>query len=173
VRYEYLGSKTKTPALDNLSLRIRAGSIVVIVGSNGSGKSTLVRLLARISRPTQGEIMIDEHPADAYGVTSLRQAIAILSQDNLIYPFSFKENIGLGCVELRDEMELIQQSAEKGGAWDFIRKLKSGYDTMLDPMTLQQPVREWRQPDHPVFKKMKELDQHLDISGGERQRLVA
>jgi ABC-type multidrug transport system fused ATPase/permease subunit len=86
VRYEYPGSKTNTPALHTLSLSIPAGSVVVVVGSNGSGKSTLVRILSRLCHPTEGEFTIDGRPADAYDTPSLRQAVALLSQDNLIYP---------------------------------------------------------------------------------------
>ncbi|KAH6902078.1 P-loop containing nucleoside triphosphate hydrolase protein [Coprinopsis sp. MPI-PUGE-AT-0042] len=169
VRYEYPGSKTKTPALDNLNFRIPAGSTVVVVGSNGSGKSTLVRILAQLHHPTEGELMIDGHPATAYDISSLRQAVALLSQDNLVYPFSLRENIGLGCSELKDDIQLIEDSAERGGAAEFISKLKSGYDTMLNPMTMTYAINEWKQPDHPVLKRMGDLDQAIDISGGERQ----
>ncbi|KAH6902076.1 P-loop containing nucleoside triphosphate hydrolase protein [Coprinopsis sp. MPI-PUGE-AT-0042] len=173
VRFEYPGSKTKAPALDNLSLTIPAGSIVVVVGGNGGGKSTLVRILAQLYEPTQGRILIDGHPANGYKTSDLRQAIALLSQDNLIYPFSLRDNIGLGCADLKDEMQLIEEAAEKGGAAEFIGKLKSGYDTMLNPMVLAFPYNEWREPDHPILKKMEDLEKIVDISGGERQRLVA
>jgi ABC-type multidrug transport system fused ATPase/permease subunit len=76
-------------------------------------------------------------------------------------------------MELKDDMKLVEESAEKGGASEFIGKLKLGYETVLDPMNDPYAYNQWKQPDHAVFERMRALDRKTDISGGERQRLAA
>lgn len=171
--FEYPGSSKTSKALDSINLSISAGSLVVIVGSNGSGKSTIVRLLSRLFDPTSGQLLIDGVPAQDYKLADVRQASALLSQENKIYPLTFAENIGLGCLEFKDNMELIKQAAEQGGAADFISKLETGYDTRLDQNAQSWGMNLYGKEDHPLHKKMNELQKSAKISGGETQRLVA
>ncbi|KAG2004512.1 ATP-binding cassette transporter [Coprinopsis cinerea AmutBmut pab1-1] len=176
VSFAYPGSKNSTKALDGLDLTIPAGSVVVIVGTNGSGKSTLVRILSCLSPPTSGDLMIDGHPAKDYDLSEIRQASAILSQDSQLYPLSFAENIGLGCVELMSDMALVKDAAERGGAAEFISKMGKGYDTVLDAHRFRNK-HEFNLPDdenHPLQKRIQSLpNKKANISGGERQRVIA
>ncbi|TFK21669.1 P-loop containing nucleoside triphosphate hydrolase protein [Coprinopsis marcescibilis] len=171
--FKYPGSKKTTNALQNIDLSIKAGSVVVIVGSNGSGKSTLLRLLCRLFDPSEGEVLIDGHFASSYKLDSLRQATTLLSQENRLYPLSLGQNIALGCVANADNDELVKDAAEKGGAASFIKKLDKGFATVLDPKLYPSCVNLYGDKEHPLYKKMKALEKKVEISGGEKQRVVA
>jgi ABC-type multidrug transport system fused ATPase/permease subunit len=161
----------------------------MLVGSNGSGKSTLVKLLLRLYKPsdtptrnhesdsqnTSEQILIDEKPASSYPESYLRQSMAVLNQDNLIYPgFSLGENIGLGFSALVSDEESINIAARKAGAKEVLERMKDGANTVLDP---QLDVYEFnvKQQDksHPLKKALEELRRPVEVSGGEKQRIVA
>ncbi|KAJ2917515.1 hypothetical protein MD484_g2899, partial [Candolleomyces efflorescens] len=171
--FSYPGAHTITNALDSIDLKITGGSVVVIVGSNGSGKSTLIRILSRLFEPTSGAFLIDSRPAADYDLLDLRRASAVLGQDNKIYPLSFAENIGLGCLDSASDMDLIQKAAEQGGAAGFISKLKGAYSTILDPPCPIVSTNLHGNSDHPLQKEVDKLPKKANISGGETQRLVA
>lgn len=173
VTFAYHGSKTGTPALSSVSLSIRPGQLVIVVGTNGSGKSTLVRLLCRLYDPTSGEILIDGISAKSYRLHDLRQATAILSQENQIYPLSLRENIGLGFPEGVDDTEAVIQAAKNGGAWSTIERLKDGLDTSLEATEFNDSWSYGVDPSHPIHQHKKILEKKVDLSGGERQRVVA
>jgi ABC-type multidrug transport system fused ATPase/permease subunit len=154
-------------------LTIPGGSVVVIVGSNGSGKSTLIRILSRLFTPSLGELIIDGSPAKDFDLVDLRQASILLSQDNKVYPLSLAENIGLGCLELVDDMSLIENAAERGGAAGFISKLDTGYGTVLSPPCPTVMLNLHGDPNHPLHKEVEKLPKQTNISGGETQRLIA
>ncbi|EAU86903.2 ABC transporter [Coprinopsis cinerea okayama7 len=173
--YSYPGKENSVKALDNLDLTIPGGSVVVVVGANGSGKSTLIRILSCLSAPTSGEFLIDDHPAKDYNLGHLRQASVILSQDSRLYPLSLAENIGLGHVALKEDMDLIKEAAEKGGAAEFISKLDRGYETNLRPLQFSS-VLAYNLPEddsHPINIKQRRVFQRTNISGGEYQRIIA
>ncbi|EAU86911.2 ABC transporter [Coprinopsis cinerea okayama7 len=173
--FSYLGRQGSVNALQDINLTIPAGSVVVVVGENGSGKSTLIKILSCLNTPTTGSFLIDGKPADEYEPHDLRQASVILSQDSQLYPLSFAENIGLGCVNLKSDASLVQEAAEKGGAMEFISKLEAGLDTVLDPLEFASPRKD-RIPDdddHPLTKIVNNSPKSIDISGGERQKLLA
>ncbi|KAF9003650.1 P-loop containing nucleoside triphosphate hydrolase protein [Cyathus striatus] len=173
VSFQYPGSNKISNSLNSINLEIKPGELVVIVGENGSGKSTLIRILSRLYDPTAGTVHIDGEPASSYKVVNLHRATAILSQDNHIYPVTLGENIGLGYAVHAGDKEMIAQAAEQGGASEFISKLSNGMDTMLEPLldTFVHNIGHGR--DHPLQKKLDAVQKKLEISGGEKQRLVA
>lgn len=173
ISFSYIGSKKQTPALNCISLTIKPGQLVVIVGANGSGKSTLIRILSRLYDPTSGEILIDGLPCAEYRINDLHQATALLSQDSNIYPLSLGENIGLGNPECADDSEMIAEAAKMGGSFDFIQKLDKGMQTTLEPYLNMWAQNLYGKPDHPLYKQMEEIEKEVDISGGEKQRVVA
>ncbi|KAF9552397.1 P-loop containing nucleoside triphosphate hydrolase protein [Agrocybe pediades] len=173
VSFSYSGEQTKEPALKNISLKIPSGNLVVVVGANGSGKSTLIRVITRLYDPTDGELLIDGRPATDYNSNHLQEATAVLSQDNKLYPFTLAENIGLGCPELVEDEEAILDAARKGGAVNVIRNLKDGLHTQLDPSIGLRHHNLIDKPHHPLYPEMERLQKKLDVSGGEKQKIVA
>ena len=173
VSFSYPGSQTATPSLDNVSMNINPGQLVVIVGANGSGKSTLIRILSRLYDPTSGQVLIDGHSSSDYRINDLRRATVILSQDTSIYPLSLAENIGLGYPDFSSNKDMIMEAAKEGGVFELIQKLRKGIDTVLDPFTHICSVNLRNNKTHPLYKEMEKLDKKIDISGGERQRVSA
>ena len=173
ISFSYPGSQTTTPALNNVSVSIDAGQLVVIVGANGSGKSTLVRILSRLYDPTSGQVLIDGHSSGDYRVNDLRRATVILSQNTSIYPLSLSENIGLGYPAFSSNKDMIMEAAKEGGALEFIQKLNKGIDTVLDPLTKIFTSNLYRNTTHPLYEELEKLEKKIDVSGGERQRVAA
>ncbi|KAJ6585143.1 P-loop containing nucleoside triphosphate hydrolase protein [Mycena capillaripes] len=173
VSFSYPGSKSNVKALDDVTLSIKSGQLVVIVGANGSGKSTLVKLLARLYDTTSGQVLINGHDIQNYKMDDLRRATASLTQDHHLYPLSLAENIGLGNPNQFSDLDLIRDAAQKGGANGFISKLKQGFSTVLDPKTDQYSMHIESSGKTPLAKEAERLEKTTDISGGERQRVVA
>ncbi|PVF98445.1 P-loop containing nucleoside triphosphate hydrolase protein [Serendipita vermifera] len=121
-------------ALKTVSFTIPAGSTVILVGANGSGKTTTVSLLSRLFEVTSGEILIDDRPISEYDSSMLRDAQAILRQGYQHFPFSIKENIGMGdplWLESSDQEahmgsaeERVMRAARLGGADEIIDDIK-------------------------------------------------
>ncbi|KAJ3513132.1 hypothetical protein NLJ89_g3120 [Agrocybe chaxingu] len=173
ITFAYPGSEKTTMALNGISINIKAGQLVVIVGANGSGKSTLIRILSRLYDSTSGSILIDGHPSKDYHVEDLHRATAILSQESDIYPLTLAENIGLGCPERSNDMALIEEAARDGGAAEFMSKLKDGVQTTLNSYHSYFHNNLHGNRDHPLYEEMEKMKKKIDISGGERQRIVA
>ncbi|KAG1880462.1 P-loop containing nucleoside triphosphate hydrolase protein [Suillus tomentosus] len=119
-------------ALRNVSFKIEAGQLCVVVGVNGSGKSTILKLISRIYDPTEGTILINDRDIKTLKLADLRAAMSILFQDYSQFPLSMRENIGLGNPALAREDDKIREAARLGGAEDFIDELPRGFDTYLD-----------------------------------------
>jgi len=189
VSFTYPGSQTKKEALDNINLKIKSGQFVVLVGANGSGKSTLVKLLLGLYQPnatndvakeekqqpestSSPSILIDSIPASSYSNSSLRRSMAVLSQDNRIYPgFSLGENIGLGFTPLLSDTDAVHEAAGKACAEEVLARMKDGVGAVLDPL---QDYQQWNiTKGHPLKKVLDELRRPVEVSGGERQRIVA
>ncbi|KAG2113032.1 P-loop containing nucleoside triphosphate hydrolase protein [Suillus discolor] len=119
-------------ALRNVSFKIEAGQLCVVVGVNGSGKSTILNLISRIYDPTVGTILIDGRDIKTLKLADLRAAMSILFQDYSQFPLSVRENIGLGNPALAHEDDKVREAARLGGAEDFIDELPNGFDTYLD-----------------------------------------
>ncbi|KAF9053422.1 P-loop containing nucleoside triphosphate hydrolase protein [Panaeolus papilionaceus] len=173
VSFTYPSSQSTQPALDNVSFAIHPGQLVVLVGKNGSGKSTLIRILSRLYEQTSGEVLIDDRPSSAYDLGDIKQAMTLLSQDNKVFPLSLKENIGVGYPERYTDGELIQAATEDGGATGLIGKLKDGLETVLDPKIDTFSMNLHNEPNHPLAMELEEITKKIDISGGEKQRIVA
>ncbi|KAJ7069630.1 P-loop containing nucleoside triphosphate hydrolase protein [Mycena amicta] len=171
--FSYPGAKENAKALDDVSISIKSGQLVVLVGSNGSGKSTLVKLLARLYDATSGDILVDGRDIRDYLIADLRSATASLTQDHHLYPLSLGENIGLGNPALMMDDAVITKAAEKGGASAFLAKLKDGFDTLLDPQADSYTMHVQASDGTPLAKEVELLEKKADISGGERQRVVA
>ncbi|KAF8062232.1 P-loop containing nucleoside triphosphate hydrolase protein [Lyophyllum atratum] len=172
VSFTYPSAKSKEGALKDISLRIEAGQLVVIVGANGSGKSTLIKLLTRVYDVTSGDLLVDGLPVQDYKVADLHDATAILNQDHKIYPFSLAENIGLGYSACIADVDMIKDSVEKGGASEVIAGMKAGLETILEPIQTAQGYN--LESKHQVLREiLQELEMPNEVSGGEKQRIVA
>ncbi|KAG7097870.1 hypothetical protein E1B28_005182 [Marasmius oreades] len=164
----------KRPALDGVSFRIGAGELVVVVGANGSGKSTFINLLTRMYDVSSGEILVDGDDIRTLKLSDFRQATATLTQDHSLLPLSIAENIGLGDPENARDRGKILEAARKGGCEKIVEKLDSGLDTVLDPAGIQYHwLVDESKKDTELAKEVKKLRKSSNVSGGERQRLVA
>jgi ATP-binding cassette subfamily B protein len=118
-------------AVDNVSLEIRRGEVVALVGENGSGKTTLAKMLAGLYRPEQGRILWDETDLGQVDADELRRSVAVIFQDFERYLLPARENVGLGRHERVDEFDDIVEAARRADADDFLASLPEGYETML------------------------------------------
>jgi ATP-binding cassette, subfamily B, bacterial len=132
VRFTYPGSDR--PALDGVSLSIRRGEVVALVGENGSGKTTLAKILSGLYRPQDGQVCWDGVDVSGVDADQLRAGIAVVFQDFGQYRFPVADNIGLGRVEAIGDRPAIERAARRSGADEFIARLPRGYDTMLGKM---------------------------------------
>ncbi|KAF9229816.1 P-loop containing nucleoside triphosphate hydrolase protein, partial [Gyrodon lividus] len=180
VSFRYPG--TDKYALHNVSFKIGAGQLCVIVGVNGSGKSTILKLISRIYDTTEGTILIDDQDIRTFKLADLRRAMSILFQDYTYFPLSIKENISLGNPDLAQAEDKIREAARLGGAEEFIDRLPEGFDTYLD-----RPVHDYysslpegtttlfgRQVDYSRVRGvggMRTTDSST-LSGGQMQRLA-
>jgi ABC-type multidrug transport system fused ATPase/permease subunit len=129
VSFTYPG--VDAPALLDVSLHLRPGRKLALVGENGAGKTTLIKLLTRLYRPTEGRILLDGLDLDAWDVDVLRKRIGVIFQDFVRYQLAAGENVGVGDVRAFSDPERWQTAAEKGMAHEFIERLPGGYQTQL------------------------------------------
>lgn len=144
----HFGYNKSTPeenlVLKGINIKADAGSVTAIVGATGAGKTSLVSLLSRLYDPWGGEIRINGKNINAFKVKSLRQNIALVMQDPILFPVSIAENISFGNPDATKDQ--IIEAAKLSEAHDFIIKLNKGYDTLVS-------------------------EAGLSLSGGEKQRL--
>ena len=131
--------------LDRLSMSIKAGTCVGIVGRSGSGKSTLAKLIQKLYLPEMGRILIDDIDLNQVEPAWLRRQIGVVMQENFLFNGSIRENIALARPGI--SMDKIVVVAKLAGAHEFIVQLPEGYDT---------PVGE----------------RGTTLSGGQRQRIA-
>jgi len=129
VTFVYSGSEK--PALNNVSLHIKPGQSLAIVGENGSGKTTLIKLLTRLYKPTNGKIFFEGLELKEWDIDVLRKKIGVIFQDFARYQLIVGENIGIGDVEEIEEELRIQEAAHKGMADVFVKDLPQSYKTQL------------------------------------------
>jgi ATP-binding cassette subfamily B protein len=129
VNFQYPEGTRKV--LEDVSLFIRPGEVVALVGENGSGKTTLIKLLCRLYDPTGGAITIDGIDLRQFETKALRNEIAIIFQDYAHYHLTARENIWFGNIALAPDHERVVAAARRSGADDVIRTLPHGYDTIL------------------------------------------
>jgi ABC-type multidrug transport system fused ATPase/permease subunit len=136
---------TRTPALRDVDLDVRAGRTVAIVGAMGSGKTALVSLLPRLYDATSGAVEIDGADVRSVDIASLRHAIAVVNDDPFLFSATVHENIAYAHPDAtREEVERAAAAAQADG---FIRALPDGYDTLVG-------------------------ERGLTLSGGQRQRIA-
>ena len=122
---------TSRQALKDISLVVRPGETIALVGENGSGKTTLIKLLCRLYDPTQGRITIDGIDLRAMDVQELRRHISVVFQDYAKYYLSAHDNIWLGNTLIPQKADQIVSAAKRAGAHEVISQLPKGYETML------------------------------------------
>ena len=119
------------PALEDISLCLRPGEHVALVGANGSGKTTLIKLLCRLYDPSAGVITLDGTDLRQFDPLELRREFSVIFQDYAQYYLSARENIWFGDVTRPPDPERIVAAAQRSGADAVIRRLPQGYDTPL------------------------------------------
>ncbi len=129
VSFTYPGNSK--PALNGISLHLKPGEKLAIVGENGSGKTTLIKLLTRLYVPDSGRILLDGLDLHEWDVDMLRRRIGVIFQDFVRYQFTVGENVGVGDVEHLEEEARWEVAAEKGMARSFIELMPEGFGTQL------------------------------------------
>jgi ATP-binding cassette subfamily B protein len=127
VTFQYEGALT--PVLDNLSLKLKVGKSIAIVGPSGSGKSTLLNLILRLYVPDEGRVTIDGVDIRRVTRESLRKSMAVVFQENMLFNVSIRENIRLGKEGATDEE--VEQAARKAEIHRYIMSLPQKYDTAV------------------------------------------
>ncbi|UPK28838.1 ABC transporter ATP-binding protein [Bradyrhizobium sp. 195] len=143
VTFHYGGHRT--PLYDGLSVTIRAGERVGLVGRSGSGKTTFVKLVQRLYDVSGGRVLIDGQDIAHATQQSLRSQVAIVQQEPILFHRSLSENIAYG--RPGASLEAIEQAARLANAHDFILRLPKGYGTLVG-------------------------ERGVKLSGGERQRVA-
>ncbi len=131
VSFAYPG--TERLVLEDVSLELKPGSVVAIVGENGAGKTTLVKLLCRLYQPTSGRILVDgfelaRMPSDAW-----RSRLAGAFQDFFRFELIARHSVGVGDVPLLDDEPAVVAAVERAGALDVVERLAAGLETQLGP----------------------------------------
>lgn len=142
VSFAYEGGRV---VLRNVTFNIPAGRTVAVVGVSGSGKSSLIRLLFRLYEPTSGRILLDGMPIAEMSLSALRQAIAVVPQDTVLFHDTIGNNIGFG--RYGSTQPEIEEAAKLANLHEFILSLPEGYDSEVG-------------------------ERGLKLSGGERQRVA-
>ncbi len=133
------------PTLRNLKLKVPAGAVVAIVGSSGAGKTTLVNLLPRFYTATSGSLLIDGRDVREVTLRSLREQMAIVTQETILFNDTIWNNLCYGRPDMPEEKVIA--AAKAALAHDFIMQMPNGYKTLIG-------------------------DRGQRLSGGQRQRLA-
>lgn len=142
VGFEYQPGK---PVLKAIDFTAQPGEMIALIGASGAGKSTLVNLLMRLYNATSGQVLIDGYNIQEVTLKSLREQIAIVPQENVLFSGSIAQNIAFGQTDL--DYEAIEQAAKIANAHQFITELSQGYHTYVG-------------------------ERGVNLSGGQRQRLA-
>ena len=133
------------PVLQNIHLTVKAGQLLALVGSSGSGKTSLANLLLRFYDPQQGSVVIGDTDIRQVAIKDLRQQIALVAQETILFNETIRRNIELG--RPGATAAEIEAAARHAYAHDFITAKPQGYDTIVG-------------------------EKGISVSGGERQRIA-
>ena len=128
VFFRYEGASSDT--LKDISIKIKKGEHIALVGQNGSGKTTLVKLLLRLYDPTSGEILLNGENVKDYSVSSYRNNYSCVFQDFKVFALPVKDNVTLRR-ERDGDRELVEASLRESGGYDKVMTLENGMDTVL------------------------------------------
>ena len=142
ISFSYLKN---VPLIDKISLIIKKGQTVALVGHSGAGKTTILNLICRFFDPASGTITLDGNDIRKITMSSLRSNLALVSQDVTLFNDTIKENIAYGTKE--PALPELHKAAKHAAAHDFIMELPNGYDTMIG-------------------------ENGVKLSGGQRQRIA-
>jgi ATP-binding cassette subfamily B protein len=117
------------PALDGVSLEIRAGETVAFVGSSGSGKSTLVNLVLGFLRPTKGRVLLDGVDMEELDLRTFRRFVSVVPQESVLFEGTIRENIVYGLGEVSDERVLA--ALRGANALEIVEAQPLGWDTVV------------------------------------------
>ncbi|MEJ0038581.1 MAG: ABC transporter ATP-binding protein [Gammaproteobacteria bacterium] len=134
VRFENVGFTypgATEPALEGVTLHLKPGNSLALVGENGSGKTTLIKLLTRLYEPTTGRVVLDGLDLREWDANALRERVGVIFQDFIRYQMLVGENVGAGDEAHFDDQSRWQDAAVKGQASDFIETLPQKYETQL------------------------------------------
>uniref|UniRef100_A0A3P9I9C9 ATP-binding cassette, sub-family B (MDR/TAP), member 4 n=1 Tax=Oryzias latipes TaxID=8090 RepID=A0A3P9I9C9_ORYLA len=131
--------------LENMSLSVKSGQTMALVGSSGCGKSTTIQLLQRFYDPVEGNVSIDGHDIRSLNVRYLREMIGVVSQEPILFATTISENIRYGRPDVTQPE--IEQAAKEANAYDFIMNLPNKFETLVG-------------------------DRGTQMSGGQKQRIA-
>lgn len=138
-------SRPEIEVLKGVSFEAKTGQRIAIVGPSGSGKSTMAALILQFYHPQSGTIFFDNKPAAEYSLTDIRNQVAIVPQDVLLFGGTIRENIAYG--KLKASEEEIIEAAQRANAHQFVTSFPEGYDTVVG-------------------------ERGVKLSGGQRQRIA-
>ncbi|MEN8134427.1 MAG: lipid A export permease/ATP-binding protein MsbA [Thermodesulfobacteriota bacterium] len=126
VAFSYDGN---VKVLDKISLRVKKGECLALVGTSGAGKTSLVNLVPRFFEVSNGQLLIDSHDIKDVSLASLRGQIAIVTQQTILFNDTVRNNIAYSKPDCKDED--IIEAARAAHALDFIKQLSDGFDTVI------------------------------------------
>jgi ATP-binding cassette subfamily B protein len=148
--------QTKNNVLTDISLSIKKGQHIAIVGENGAGKSTLIKIITGLYRPAKGEMLLDGISLDKYAIGSWHGLLGVLQQDYLAYIFAnARDNIYFGNVSVPLSAERLNDAMDRAEARTFLEKLPKGLDSFLS-----------------TWMEHNDGTNGVDLSGGQWQRLA-
>lgn len=139
------GYELSNLVLNNITLTIKRGETTALVGASGAGKTTLADLIPRFYDPLQGHVFLDSIDLREFDINTVRQRMAVVSQDTFIFNTSVYSNIAYGLDDVTQEQ--VEQAAKLANALEFILEMPEGFDTQLG-------------------------DRGVRLSGGQRQRIA-
>jgi ATP-binding cassette subfamily B protein len=148
VSFAYPG--TTRLVLKNFNFHLHPGERVALIGENGQGKTTIVKLITRLYDPTEGEILVDGVDLREYNLEDLCHETGVIFQDFMRYEMTARDNIAVGRIEEREDLERISAAAKMSLADEVIAKL----------------------PEHMHQQLGRRFDGGVDLSGGEWQRMA-
>ncbi|XP_051921762.1 ATP-binding cassette, sub-family B (MDR/TAP), member 4 isoform X10 [Hippocampus zosterae] len=138
-------SRPGVQVLNNMSLSVKTGQTIALVGSSGSGKSTTIQLLQRFYDPQEGSVSVDGHDIRSLNIRHLRKMIGVVSQEPVLFATTIAENIRYGRTDVTQNE--IEHAAKEANAYDFIMNLPEKFETLVG-------------------------DRGTQMSGGQKQRIA-